>query len=79
VFDLLVADVIMPGMSGRQVIAHVTAARPNVPVLFDSGYTEDQVLRHDVWSSGAAFLHQPLSTAQLTTRVRELLDSHKFR
>ncbi|HEX3853098.1 MAG TPA: ATP-binding protein, partial [Polyangiaceae bacterium] len=72
--DLLITDVVMPGMSGRELAKHVTAARPNTKVLFMSGYTDDAVLRHGVTGPGTAFLQKPFALEDLLRRVRALLD-----
>jgi nitrogen-specific signal transduction histidine kinase len=72
--DLLITDVVMPGMSGRELAKHVTAARPDTKVLFMSGYTDDAVLRHGVTGPGTAFLQKPFALEDLLQRVRALLD-----
>ncbi|HEX7452457.1 MAG TPA: ATP-binding protein [Polyangiaceae bacterium] len=72
--DLLITDVVMPGMSGRELPKHVTAARPDTKVLFMSGYTDDAVLRHGVTGPGTAFLQKPFALEDLLQRVRALLD-----
>ena len=72
--DLLITDVVMPGMSGRELAQHVTSARPDTKVLFISGYTDDAVLRHGVTDPGTAFLQKPFALEDLLQRVRALLD-----
>jgi PAS domain S-box-containing protein len=72
--DLLITDVVMPGMSGRELAQRVTAARPDTKVLFVSGYTDDAVLRHGVTTPGMAFLQKPFALEDLLQRVRALLD-----
>jgi signal transduction histidine kinase/CheY-like chemotaxis protein len=71
--DLLVTDVVMPGMSGRE-LAEVTATRrPGLPALFLSGYTPDEVLRQGVEAATAHFLQKPFSPGSLLAKVREVL------
>ena len=72
--DMLITDVVMPGMSGRELAQRVTSARPNTKVLFISGYTDDAVLRHGVTGPGTAFLQKPFALEDLLQRVRALLD-----
>ncbi len=71
---LLVTDVVMPGMNGREVADQVRAAVPGTRVLFMSGYTDDVILHHGVLDSGVAFLQKPITPGQLTGKVREVLD-----
>jgi two-component system cell cycle sensor histidine kinase/response regulator CckA len=73
--DLLVTDVVMPGMSGTQLAAAFRTRNPEIRVLFVSGYTPDAVLRHGVREGELAFLQKPFSPAALASRVREVLDA----
>jgi len=73
--DLLVTDVVMPGMSGRELATSVRALRPQVRVLYMSGYAPDAALPAEIINSGAAFLPKPFVPATLLRKVRELLDS----
>jgi CheY-like chemotaxis protein len=73
--DLLVTDVVMPGMSGRDVAAAVTSMRPGTQVLFMSGYTDSGFGRHGVLEAGTAFLQKPFSADELARKVRDVLDS----
>jgi PAS domain S-box-containing protein len=72
--DLLISDVVMPGMSGPEVAAAVTAMRPGTQVLYISGYTDSQIGHHGVLEEGIAFLQKPFSADDLTRKVREVLD-----
>ena len=73
--DLLITDVVMPGMSGRELAQHLGAARPETKVLFVSGYTDDALLRHGATLPGTAFLQKPFALEDLLLRVRALLDA----
>jgi two-component system cell cycle sensor histidine kinase/response regulator CckA len=72
-FDLLITDVIMPGMNGRALAEQVKLLRPNVTVLFASGYTRNVIAQHGVLEEGIQFLPKPYSVESLSTRVREVL------
>ncbi len=72
--DLLVTDVVMPGMSGPEVAQAVTSMRPGTIVLYTSGYTDSAIGHHGVLEPGIAFLQKPFSADDLTRKVRALLD-----
>ena len=71
--DLMVTDVVMPGMSGAELAERLLAARPDMKVLYMSGYTSDVVLRHGPRDSDVAVLEKPFSAEELLSRVRECL------
>jgi CheY-like chemotaxis protein len=71
---LMVTDVIMPGVSGREAADAIRQTRPEMKVLYVSGYTDDAILRHGVLGS-AAFLEKPFARDRLLREVRELLNS----
>jgi len=72
---LLLTDLIMPGMSGRELARRAAALRPQIKVLYMSGYTEDALVRRQVSENSFAFVQKPFSPAVLEAKVREVLDS----
>jgi PAS domain S-box-containing protein len=72
--DLLVTDVVMPGMSGPEVANAVTSMRPGTQVLYISGYTDSAIGHHGVLEPGIAFLQKPFSADDLARKVRNVLD-----
>jgi two-component system, cell cycle sensor histidine kinase and response regulator CckA len=72
--DLVLTDVVMPEMNGRQMVEVLRAERPGVRVLYMSGYTDDAVVRHGVLSAEEAFLQKPFGTTGLAVKVRQVLD-----
>ncbi len=71
---LLVTDVVMPGMNGKELADRLTAERPELRVLYISGYAEHAVVRQGVLVEGIAFLSKPFDLSQLARTVREVLD-----
>jgi CheY-like chemotaxis protein len=71
---LLVTDVIMPGMNGRELSERLLALRPDLNVIYVSGYPENILTQQDVRSPGIAFLPKPLTPAALLRVVRDILD-----
>ena len=73
--DLVVADVVMPEMGGRQLVEHLALTRPGLRVLYLSGYPDDDVVRHGVLESEMAFLQKPFTMDALAIKVRQTLDA----
>jgi len=75
--DLLITDVVMPGMSGPELAAALAPARANMPVLFLSGYTADAMARHGILDDKVDLLSKPFGPAALAEMVRRILDRTK--
>ncbi|WP_017302068.1 response regulator [Nodosilinea nodulosa] len=72
---LLISDVVMPHLGGRELAAHLALSRPDCKVLFLSGYTADAVIHHGVSEAGTAFLQKPFTPSTLAQKVRQVLDA----
>jgi PAS domain S-box-containing protein len=72
---MLVTDVVMPGMSGRELAKHLGQTHPQTKVLYLSGYTEDAIVHQGVLDSGTAFLQKPFTLQMLSRKVREVLNA----
>ena len=75
VIHLLLTDVIMPGMNGRELAQRISEIRPNVKILYMSGYTENVIGRNGTLDAGVRLLQKPFTLRDLKTKVREVLDS----
>jgi PAS domain S-box-containing protein len=73
--QLLVTDVVMPGLNGRELSIRLKELCPNLKVLFISGYTADVIANRGVLDPGVAFLHKPFGPEELAQKVREVLDA----
>jgi CheY-like chemotaxis protein len=71
---LLLTDVVMPQMGGKELADRLKALRPEIKVVFTSGYTDEAIVRHGVLEPGTDFLQKPFSPASLAQKVREVLD-----
>jgi signal transduction histidine kinase/ActR/RegA family two-component response regulator len=74
--DLLLTDVMMPDLNGRQLADRLTASRPGLAVLFMSGYAEDAIVHHGRLDPDTAFLQKPFAPETLAHKVRAMLDAH---
>ncbi|MDP9323837.1 MAG: PAS domain S-box protein, partial [Acidobacteriota bacterium] len=72
--DVLLTDVVMPGASGPELTRQLAERRPELRVIYMSGYTEEAIVHHGVPNSGVAFLHKPFTSDTLGKKIREVLD-----
>jgi PAS domain S-box-containing protein len=72
--DLLLTDVVMPGLSGPEMTRQLLAGRPTLKVIYMSGYTDDAILEHEVLKPGIAFLNKPFTGQTLGNKIREVLE-----
>jgi PAS domain S-box-containing protein len=72
---LLLTDVVMPGLSGGQLAERVMTVRPDIKVLYMSGYTDDDIVRHGVHARGIPLLRKPITSGVLARSVRRVLDT----
>jgi len=71
--DLLISDVVMPEMNGRELAKNILSFCPHLRCLFMSGYTADVIARHGVLDEGVNFIQKPFSKRDLAIKVREML------
>jgi two-component system, cell cycle sensor histidine kinase and response regulator CckA len=75
IIDIVISDIVMPELGGRQLVEQLRRLRPGLPVLLMSGYTDDAIARQGITESGEPFLAKPFTTDALARKVRSLLDS----
>ena len=78
-FDLLLTDVVMPGMNGRELAERLLAEQPSLRVLYTSGYPADTIIRHGIAHASAAYLEKPYVPDDLAQKIREVLDDSTLR
>ncbi|HYY57817.1 MAG TPA: response regulator, partial [Pyrinomonadaceae bacterium] len=71
---LMLSDVVMPQMSGRELAEQLSPVRREMKVLYMSGYTDDAIVHHGVLDEGMAFIEKPFTPNTLTRKLREVLD-----
>ena len=75
--DLIITDVVMPTMSGKQLVDRLQRARPDLKVLYMSGYTDDAIVHYGILDPGTPFLQKPFTRHALGMKIRELLDTDR--
>jgi two-component system cell cycle sensor histidine kinase/response regulator CckA len=73
--DLVLSDVIMPGMNGKELVSRLESLRPGIKTLYISGYTDNSIIHHGTLDSNMAFLQKPFTAEGLAGKVREVIDS----
>ncbi len=71
---LMIVDVVMPEMTGRELAEHINALRPGLKLLFMSGYTADVIAHHGILDEDVHFIQKPFSSKSLSAKIREVLD-----
>ena len=74
---MLLTDVVMPQMSGKELANRMSVQHPEARVLFMSGYTDDAVVRHGILEANTFFLQKPFTLSALVQKVREVLDADR--
>jgi DNA-binding NtrC family response regulator len=76
--DIILSDVVLPGMNGRQFVQEVRRRRPEIPVIYVSGYTNEPVVHDALNDMGTRFIQKPFGRNDLAYEVRQALDSSSF-
>ncbi len=74
--ELVLTDVIMPGITGKELAEQLVSTHPNLKVIYFSGYTDDAIVRHGVLEEGIHFIQKPFTASALLNKVRQVLDSN---
>jgi CheY-like chemotaxis protein len=74
---LVITDVVMPKMSGRELVESLRAMKGDLKFMYTSGYTNDTIVQHDILRSGTVLVEKPIDSEILLGRIREVLDSGK--
>ncbi len=74
---LLVTDVVMPGMSGKELADRIKFLHPGMKILYTSGYADDTIVRYGVPKEGVNYLQKPFTMEDLTRKVREVLNDSR--
>jgi CheY-like chemotaxis protein len=75
--DLVISDVVMPELGGRELGSHLATLQPDLPILYMSGYTGDDVIQRGLLEPGMPFQQKPFTPEGLARKVREMLDGRK--
>jgi two-component system, cell cycle sensor histidine kinase and response regulator CckA len=75
---LMLTDVVMPKITGRDLVGHLSTRRPRMKVVYMSGYTSDEALRRAVVDEGAPFVQKPFGRDTLVAKIREVLDTGRM-
>jgi two-component system cell cycle sensor histidine kinase/response regulator CckA len=74
--QIVVTDIIMPGISGRDLAAHIKKENPDIKLLYISGYSDEAILHHNKIDNGSEFLQKPFTAQKFVRRVRQILDEN---
>jgi len=75
--DIVVTDVVLPGMSGADIVRRLREFLPNLKALFMSGYTDNAIVHHGVVDPGVPFIQKPFTLSEFTAKISEVLKQEK--